>query len=67
MRTVFTLEQNGMKAEVTTDLTDYQNIDGMQVAFSMKQSMNGNPLLQVKLQKVEFNVPIDDEIFKMPK
>jgi outer membrane lipoprotein-sorting protein len=67
MRTVFTLEQNGMKAEVTTDLTDYQNIDGMQVAFSMKQSMNGNPLLLVKLQKVEFNVPIDDEIFKMPK
>jgi hypothetical protein len=39
----------------------------MQVAFSMKQSMNGNPVVQIKLQKVEFNVPIEEELFRMPK
>jgi hypothetical protein len=67
MRSVSTLEQGGMKAEITTELGDYQSVDGMQVAFSMKQSMNGNPMVEVKLQKVEFNVPIDEELFKMPK
>ena len=39
----------------------------MQVAFSMKQSMNGNVVTQVKLQKVEFNVPIQEDLFRMPK
>jgi outer membrane lipoprotein-sorting protein len=67
MRTVSTLERNGMTAEVTTDLSDYQTVDGMQVAFSMKQSMNGNVVTQVKLQKVEFNVPIQEDLFRMPK
>jgi outer membrane lipoprotein-sorting protein len=67
MRTVSTLERNGMTAEVTTDLGDYQTVDGMQVAFSMKQSMRGNLVAQVKLQKVEFNVPIEDDLFRMPK
>jgi outer membrane lipoprotein-sorting protein len=67
IRSVSTLEQGGMKAEITTELGDYQSVDGMQVAFSMKQSMNGNPMVEVKLQKVEFNVPIDEELFKMPK
>jgi outer membrane lipoprotein-sorting protein len=67
MRTVSTLERNGMTAEVTTDLGDYQTVDGMQVAFSMKQSMRGNLVAQVKLQKVEFNVRIEDDLFRMPK
>ncbi len=67
IRSVSTLEQGGMKAEITTDLSDYQSVDGMQVAFSMKQSMNGNLVVQVKLQKVEFNVPIEEELFRMPK
>jgi outer membrane lipoprotein-sorting protein len=67
MRTVSTVEQSGMKAEVTTELGDYQSVDGMQVAFTMKQSMNGNLMVQVKLQKVEFNVPIEEDFFRMPK
>ena len=67
MRTVTTLERNGMTAEVTTDLGDYQTVDGMQVAFSMKQSIRGNVVAQVKWQKVEFNVPMEDDLFLMPK
>ena len=67
MRTVTTLERNGMTAEVTTDLGDYQTVDGMQVAFSMKQSIRGNVVAQVKWQKVEFNVPMEDDLFRMPK
>ena len=35
--------------------------------FQIVQSMNGNTVARVAIDKVEFNVPIDDEIFRMPK
>lgn len=67
VRTVSTVEQGGMKAEVRTDLSDYRTVEGLQIPFSLSQSMNGRPVLQIKLTKVEFNVPIEDQIFKQPK
>jgi outer membrane lipoprotein-sorting protein len=66
VRSVSTLKQGGIEAEVTTDLSDYQTVDGMQIAFSMKQSMNGNPVAQIKLEKIEFNVSINEDLFRMP-
>jgi outer membrane lipoprotein-sorting protein len=67
VRFVTTLEQGGMKAEVTTDLSDYREVDGLRIPFAMKQSMNGKPVVQVTLETVEFNVPIDDDLFRMGK
>ena len=66
-RTVTTVDQGGMKAEITADLSDYQQVDGITVPFQIVQSMNGNTVARVAIDKVEFNVPIDDEIFRMPK
>lgn len=66
-RIVGTLEAGGIKAQVTTDLSDYREVDGLRVPFTMKQSMNGNPVAQISIEKVEFNVPIDDELFRMRK
>ena len=66
-RTVTTVEQGGMKAEITADLSDYQQVDGITVPFAIVQSMNGNQVAQLSIDKVEFNVAIDDTIFKMPK
>ncbi|HET9266045.1 MAG TPA: hypothetical protein VFO14_23545 [Vicinamibacterales bacterium] len=67
VRTVSTMEQGGMRAEVQTDLSDYRTVDGMQVPFSLSQSMNGKPVLQISLTKVEFNLPIDDAVFTPSK
>jgi len=66
-RTVTVMEQAGMKAELRTDFADYRPVDGMQVPFSIRQFRNGTPVVQVKLTEFEFNVPIDDEMFAMPK
>lgn len=66
-RLVTTLEHGGMKAEVTTELSDYREVDGLRIPFAMKQSMNGNPVVQVALEKVEFNIPIEDDLFRMGK
>lgn len=66
-RTVTVMEQAGVKAELRTDFSDYRALDGMQVPFSIRQFMNGNPVVRVRLKEFEFNVPIDDAIFSIPK
>jgi hypothetical protein len=32
----------------------------------MEQKMNGQSMLQMTIEKVEMNVPVDDAVFKMP-
>jgi outer membrane lipoprotein-sorting protein len=66
-RTVAVLEQAGMKAESRTDFSDYREVEGMKVPFSIRQFMNGNPVVHVKLTEFSFNTPMDDTIFGMPK
>jgi len=66
VRSVATLEQGGMKADITTDFSNYKNVEGRNTPFTLKQSMNGNPVAQVNIDSVEINVPIDDALFKKP-
>jgi outer membrane lipoprotein-sorting protein len=65
-RTLATLEEGGMKAELRSDFSDYREVDGLKVPFSIRQFLNGTPVLNVKLTQIEFNVPVDDAIFAMP-
>ena len=66
-RSTTTLEQNGQQATVTSELSDYRDVDGIMVPFSMKQSLNGQTIGQLTVEKVEFNVPVDDSVFAPPK
>jgi hypothetical protein len=36
------------------------------VPFTTRQLLNGSPAAQVTIEKVEFNAPMDDALFKMP-
>lgn len=65
-RTSSTVEQGPSKAEVVMDLSNYQNVDGLAMPFTMKQSINGKPVAEVTISKWEVNVPIEDEVFRMP-
>jgi len=65
VRTISTMEQNGQQATITSDLSNYQNVDGVMVPFSVKQSLNGAPIAQMTIDKVEFNVPIENSLFKL--
>jgi outer membrane lipoprotein-sorting protein len=65
LRTVDTFDQGGLKVEVRTDLSDYRTVDGMLVPYSIKQFSNGNLAAHFTLEKVEFNTPMDDELFRM--
>jgi len=48
-------------------MTEYQATDGILVARSMRSLMGGQQVAAVKFATVEFNLPIDDSEFAMPK
>jgi len=49
-----------------TEFSDYRSVDGSMVPFLMKQRQNGTVIATTTIDKVEFNVTIDDAFFKMP-
>jgi outer membrane lipoprotein-sorting protein len=51
---------------VATEMSDYRDVDGRQIPFSTQQTQNNVAVSTVTLDKVEFNVPADDALFRMP-
>src|SRR5215203_3675144 len=62
-----TAEMQGQKGELETRFGDYRTVEGRTLPFTLTQLMNGNQIVQMKYEKIEFNVPLDDAMFKMPK
>lgn len=54
--------------EIESDsyLSDYKEVDGLMMPFSIEQKMNGQTAAQITIEKVETNVAVPDSIFKMP-
>ncbi|RLD28936.1 MAG: outer membrane lipoprotein-sorting protein [Bacteroidetes bacterium] len=49
-----------------TLISDYQEVNGLYVAFSRIEKFNGQVSLELVFNVVEFNVALDESIFKMP-
>ena len=49
-----------------TEFSDYRSVDGRLVPFLTRQLQNGTVMATSTLDKVEFNVPVEDSFFKMP-
>lgn len=56
-----------MPMVVVTELADYREVDGRMMPFSIRQRVNGVVSASTKIDTVEFNVPIDDGTFRMPR
>jgi hypothetical protein len=52
---------------VDQEFSDYRDVDGIQVPFMIRTSTNGVLQSEVRVQTVEFNVAMDDALFRMPK
>jgi hypothetical protein len=57
----------GQKMSMEMRFSDYKTIEGRTMPFTVTQFMNGNPVGEVKYEKIEFNVPLDETLFRMPK
>ena len=57
----------GATGQFETDLSDYRDVDGLKMPFSVRSVAGGNEIGRLTVDKVELNAPIDDAIFRMPK
>ena len=53
------------EVEQTTDLSDYREVDGIKVPFTIKVSTGGQSFT-IAVTKVEHNVKIDEALFSKP-
>jgi len=69
LETKFTtsVDAQGQKMQIETRLSDYRTVDGRTLPFKIAQIVNGTTAVNLKYDKIEFNVPMDDAMFKMPK
>jgi outer membrane lipoprotein-sorting protein len=66
-KTVIEIDDPALKGQLETRMADYRDVEGRMVPFSMTQVVNGQTVAEMKFEKVEFNVPLDDALFKMAK
>lgn len=59
-----TMDEN--KIESQTYLSDYQDVNGILMPFSMETRMGDMVANQIKFDKVEQNVEVDNAVFAMP-
>jgi outer membrane lipoprotein-sorting protein len=52
---------------IEQELADYREVEGIKIPFVIRTFANGVKQGEIRLEKVEFNVKIDDAIFRMPK
>lgn len=66
-RVAMEIQQGGRKAVVATELSNYKEVDGMMVPFTIRQTFNGQLQGEVVYDRIQFNLPLGDELFRMPQ
>ena len=64
---VTTQTPSGAPVMSVTEFSDFRNVDGCLMPFVMRQLQNGTVVATTTLEKVEFNVPIENAYFSIPK
>ena len=56
----------GQQMEIESYPSNYKPVSGVMTPHALEQKMNGQTMLQMTIDKVETNVPVEDAVFKMP-
>lgn len=54
------------RASLEMRFSDYRRVDGRMVPFVIENLVEGKPVAKTELDKIEFNLPIEDSFFRMP-
>ncbi len=57
---------NGSETEAEALLSNYQDVDGYLMAFTIEQKYGGQTAMTIMMDEVETNVKVDDSIFSKP-
>jgi hypothetical protein len=63
---VIDVEGGGQSMKMEMRFSDFKTVDGRTVPFSVAQFVDGNEVVRLRFDKIEFDVPLDDSIFRMP-
>lgn len=58
-------EAAGANPAVETEMSDYRSVDGVLVPHMIKVMQSGQVQAELRISKVEFNIPLDDALFKV--
>lgn len=64
---IIDVEDDGQKVKMEMRFSNFKAIDGRTVPLTVSQYVNGKEVGQMHFEKIEFNVPLDESIFRMPK
>ena len=67
IKTSGTRKQEGHEIAYESFPADYKPVNGVMMPFSLNQKMNGQTMMDLTVEKVEVNTPMDDSIFRMPE
>lgn len=67
LKTTSIMKQGEAEIESDTYFSNYQENDGLVMAYSIESRSNGQTVSQINIESVEYDVEIDDSIFKMPE
>ncbi len=59
------VEQGGSKGTLATELSNYKPVNGTMVPFTIRQTVNGKLAAEFLYEQVEFNLPLDEGLFRM--
>ena len=57
--------QNGAHGTLSVSMSDYRDVDGLKMPFSLKQSLNGRLVADLRVSTIELNVPLDASRFRL--
>jgi outer membrane lipoprotein-sorting protein len=57
----------GNEIESSTYMSDYKEVDGMVLPFSIETRRGDAVMNQIMIETVEYDVPVDDTVFVMPE
>jgi outer membrane lipoprotein-sorting protein len=60
-------KQAGEEMEFESTPSNYKPVNGVMMPYSLSQKMNGSPMLELTVEKIEVNTPIQDSLFQMPE
>jgi outer membrane lipoprotein-sorting protein len=60
------VKQGGQEAEENIFFSNYKQVNGLTLPFSIKSTTAGKPDQQITIENVETNPVVDDSVFKMP-
>jgi outer membrane lipoprotein-sorting protein len=66
-RMTMPVEQGERKGTALIEFSNYKSIEGIMVPFTIRQTLDGQLIGEVTYDTIQFNVPIDETLFRMPK